>query len=298
MTQPPSLETPDPGATTPETEWTFLKDGQVFGPVPASRLKELLYQGEIDATTQVSEDGARYRRVCDVSRFLVDLKKAEVHLKVEREITDSRRLETRRRRAQGAVGLVLGIAAAVVGLGGAAWLATARPWQKRSALLADFGQGIAISMPARIASARQPPQAELGEVAVPVEPGAPPRPAPRPRERPAAVAPAAAAQATGGDLVLAQWDAADIQTVVGREQRTLAPCLREEARRSPDFAGEIPVEFAVGNEGKVASLWIDEPRFRRGPLHECLLRALQAWRFKPFPGQQPVISLSFRIGSG
>jgi hypothetical protein len=100
----------------------------------------------------------------------------------------------------------------------------------------------------------------------------------------------------GGDLVLAQFDERKIQAVVGREQRTLAPCFRAEAARSPDFAGDVPIEFAIGNDGKVAQLWIDEPRFRQGALRDCLQGALAGWRFDPFPGQRPTVSLAFRIG--
>jgi hypothetical protein len=87
-----------------------------------------------------------------------------------------------------------------------------------------------------------------------------------------------------------------IQEVVARRQGSLAPCLREEARRSPEWAGEIPIEFAVGNDGRVAALWIDEPRFKSGELRECLLRRLAEWEFDRFPGQRPVVSLAFRIG--
>jgi hypothetical protein len=101
----------------------------------------------------------------------------------------------------------------------------------------------------------------------------------------------------GGDLVAApRYDAARIQAVVAREQRSLAACFREEAARSPDFRGDVPLEFAVGNDGRVAALWIDEPRFRQGPLRDCLLAALGRWRFDPFPGQRPTVSLAFRIG--
>ncbi len=94
----------------------------------------------------------------------------------------------------------------------------------------------------------------------------------------------------------AQFDGRKIQAVVGREQRTLVPCFRDEATRSPDFRGDVPIEFAVGNDGRVAKLWIDEPRFREGALRECLVRALAAWRFDPFPGQRPTVSLAFGIG--
>jgi outer membrane biosynthesis protein TonB len=116
-------------------------------------------------------------------------------------------------------------------------------------------------------------------------------------------APRRAARATspdgsvaGGELVAAQFDARRIQAVVGREQRSLVPCFRAEAARSPEFRGEVPIEFVVGNDGRVARLWIDEPRFREGALRDCLVQALAAWRFEPFPGQRPTVSLAFGIG--
>ena len=96
--------------------------------------------------------------------------------------------------------------------------------------------------------------------------------------------------------MLSRYDPRRIEEAVARQRGSLAPCLREEARRSPEFSGEIPIEFAVGNDGKVAALWIDEPRFKSGPLRECLLQRLQGWSFDPFPGSRPVVSLTFRVG--
>jgi hypothetical protein len=288
----PTRGPPDPGTKRAESEWTFQRDGQVFGPVSQARLREMMFAGEVDAHTPVSEDGGRYRLLSEVGRFLVDLRKAEAQLRVEREVTDSRRLVARKRRLRRAAVAALAVLSLAGGLGGAAWLASARPWQRRSALLEDFGQGIAISMPARIGAGRAP-MAEPEDVAVPVEEGKPaPARSARPPRRPRAAAPRPA----GDELVLAHWDQTDIQAVVAREQRSLAPCLRAESHRSPDFAGEIPIEFAIGNDGRVGSLWIDEPRFKSGSLHSCLLAALQGWRFKPFPGQQPVVALAFRVG--
>ena len=83
---------------------------------------------------------------------------------------------------------------------------------------------------------------------------------------------------------------------MAREQRTLAPCFKAEAQRSPDFFGDVPIEFAIANDGRVVQLWIDEPRFRAGELKDCLAKALAGWRFEPFPGQRPTVSLAFRIG--
>jgi hypothetical protein len=60
--------------------------------------------------------------------------------------------------------------------------------------------------------------------------------------------------------------------------------------------GRRAIEFAIGNDGKIAALWIDEPRFKQGLLRDCLQAALAGWRFDPFPGQRPTVSLAFRIG--
>ena len=107
----------------------------------------------------------------------------------------------------------------------------------------------------------------------------------------------ASGEAAGGDLaVRSSWNEGNIQSVIGKEQRTLAPCLREEAQRSPDWKGQIPIEFAIGNDGRVVKLWVDEPRFKSGRLYDCVFGALQRWRFAPFPGQQPNVTMTLGIG--
>jgi len=269
-------------------EWTFKKGGQVFGPVSSRELVALLYRGELDGRTPVAGDDGAYRPLGQTPAFLVQVKKAEAQLRVEREVTGARLLKRRRRAMRWTV--AAGLVALVLGGGGfgAWWLATSKPWEPRSRLLEDFGGGIAIASPVRVGGGRR---AEAqAEVEMPAGPGSSSRRAARPGQL-------AAGTAEGGELVAAQYDVSHIQAVVGREQKTLAPCFRDEARRSPDFAGEIPLEFAIGNDGRVAQLWIDEPRFKRGELHECLVRTMRGWAFKPFPGQRPTVSLSFRVGS-
>ncbi len=103
--------------------------------------------------------------------------------------------------------------------------------------------------------------------------------------------------AEGGELVATQFDAARIQDVVSRQQRTLAPCLRAEAERTPGFSGEVPLEFTIGNEGKVVRVVIQDPRLRQGPLRDCFERVLQGWSFDRFPGQRPSVALVFKVGT-
>jgi len=273
-------------------EWLFRRDGQVFGPIDSRALAAMLYRGEIDGRTQVSPGDGSWSALGQVPAFLLHVKKAEAGIRVEREVTGARMLRARAHRRR----LVALVAAALVLVGGATgtalWFA-ARRAVDTSPLLEDFGAGIRIASAARVGvSARAE---DAFEVPVDAPAGAPQ--APRRRQRPApAPGAGASGHVDGGDLVAASFDPRRIQAVVGREQRGLAPCFRAEADRSPEFRGDVPIEFVIGNDGRVAQLWIDEPRFKDGPLRECLLKALGAWRFDPFPGQRPTVSLAFGIG--
>jgi len=275
----PPLEAAPPG------EWLFEKDGRVYGPVAGPVLVQLLERGEIDGATPVAAGEGGFRPLGEVPEFVVHVRKAEARRRVEREVTSARLLARRRSRRRALALALLSVGAA----GLAAWLAfrmaRERPWEPRSALLEDFGGGIAIAVPVKVGGRR----AEAEEVEVPpAGTEAPPRP------RPAA---GAALPRAGDGLVQSSWDGAQIQAVVAREQRTLVPCIRADAERSQGFSGEIPIEFAIGNDGKVAQLWIDGPRKGSDGLRGCLLAALQRWTFRPFPGERPVVSLSFRVGA-
>jgi hypothetical protein len=269
-------------------EWLYRRHGEVFGPFDSRHLAAKLYRGEIEAGTPVSADGGDWTPVGEVPIFRLHARKAEAALRVEREVTGARMLVQRRRRR--ATALVVGVSvAAVAGAGLAAYLLS--PGRGRvSPLLEDFGEGI------RIASARVvtgSARREEAEVEVTLAPGEVARPARA--DRPAPPAARGAVAEGGDDMVAAHFDVGRIQAVVNRQQHTLAPCFREEADRSPEFRGQVPLEFAIGNDGQVAALWIDEPRFKDGPLRECLRRALSGWRFDPFPGQRPTVQLAFSI---
>lgn len=274
-------------------EWLFKKGGKVFGPVPSRRLAQMLYRGEVGPESPVSQGDGVWQTVADVPIFMVHARKAEAGLRVERDVTGARMLrQRRRRRAAVSIGVLL---AAAMGAGGyGAWYLAGRG-SERNPLLEDFGSGIRISVAARIGTGRR---AADEEIAVDIERVDSGRPASRKGggDTAGSSTPSPRGTAEGGDLVAAQYDPARIQAVVGREQRTLAECFKAEAARSPEFAGDIPIEFAVGNDGHVAQVWIDEPRFKSGPLRDCLARKLGGWRFDTFPGQRPTVALSFRIG--
>lgn len=274
-------------------DWLFQRDGQVYGPVVGRRLAQLLYGGELSGSSLISNGDGSWHPVAQVSTFLLHVRRAEAALRVEREVTGSRALRTRRARTRTA-GLVFGALALVAGAAGlAVWLGRGGD---HSPLLDDFGAGISISVPARIGVAGQ---GEAGGLEVAVTPDAAyPRPAgaARPARPTPASTPGGPASADDGELVATQFDAARIQEVVNRQQRTLAPCLRAEADRAPDFAGEVPLEFTIGNEGKVVRVVIQDPRLRQGALRDCFDRVLSGWVFEKFPGQRPSVALVFKVG--
>ncbi len=271
-------------------EWLFRRDGQVFGPIDSRALAAMLYRGEVDGRTFISSGDGSWRSLADVPIFLLHAKKAEAGLRVEREVTGARLLRARRHRRRA---LALGVAVLLLAagaVGGA--LRLARGSRATSPLLEDFGAGIRIASAARVGVSQR--AAADDEFEVPLDEPSP-RGAP-PRRRPQRPAGSAGGSVDGGELVASQFDPRKIQAIVGREQRGLVPCFRAEAERSPDFRGDVPIEFAIGNDGRVAQLWIDEPRFRDGALRECLVRTLAGWRFDPFPGQRPTVSLAFGMG--
>jgi hypothetical protein len=280
-------------------DWLFQRDGQVYGPVDGRQLAGLLYRGEVVGTTLVSPGDGAWRRLVDVGPFLVHVHKAEAAQRVDREVTGARLLQARKARTRTA-GLVAAAVLLVAGAAGVAFL-LGRGGTGRSKLLDDFGAGITISAPARVAVARAPVADEV-EVAL----GGEDRPARPAAARPGAPSPAQAASAgsaarpagsvEGGDLVETQFDAGRIQAVVSAQQRTLARCLRELAAREPDFSGEVPLEFTVGNEGKVVRVAVTDPRLRQGALRDCFEQVLSTWTFDRFPGQRPTVSLAFRLG--
>ncbi len=278
-------------------DWLFRRSGEVFGPVDSRSLAGLLYRGEVDGATPVSRGDGRWQPLSEVDLFRLHARKAQAALRVEREVTGARQLRRRRRRRTAVMVLALSVGV-VAGAGVAARLLSSR-WGAASPLLEDFGEGLRIASARVVAGGRR--AAEDVEVDLsPVQGAAGSRRAersPRPAARTAAAAGTASSAPAGeGELVAAHFDVGRIQAIVNREQRTLVPCFREEAARTIDFRGEVPLEFAIGNDGRVATLWIDEPRFKEGPLRDCLTRSLAAWRFDPFPGQRPTVVLSFSIG--
>jgi len=94
----------------------------------------------------------------------------------------------------------------------------------------------------------------------------------------------------------ANYDQASINRVVKQHQSSLFRCFKEEAERRPGFFAKVPLEFTIGNDGRVAQLWVDNPQFKKGPMYDCMLTELKKWPFKPYTGERATVNLAFTIG--
>jgi len=278
-------------------EWLFRQGELVLGPVPAHRIVDKLFSGEITGSTEISLLGdGHFMRLSEVDFFKLHLAKAEAKLRVDVVAQEARARSTRRRNIR------IGIVAAVslVFAGGAAvlarYLAIHKPWKNADELA--FAN-ISVEPPtitlAQVRGSREelvdyPGKGGTRMVRKPLE-----KTADRPRSGRAG---AKMGEEEPDGLQTAQFDRDGINSVVAARQRSLYPCLAEEVRKRPGFAAKIPIEFVIGNDGRVSKLWIDHPAFKEGPLPDCLLRELQKWPFKPYPGEQATVGLSFKVGKG
>ncbi|WP_239014216.1 AgmX/PglI C-terminal domain-containing protein [Archangium violaceum] len=294
-----------------DSQWLYRQGDLVLGPLTGHQVVEKLYTGELTGETDVSASGpSGFRKLKDLDAFKLHVSKAAVKLRVEAE---ARAARARRNRAR----LITGGVAAVVlgGLGLGAWQIA----RYSVVYLPSVDRG-------ELAIQVDPPVITVAKRSVPEElfdyPGGPkPEKLPsKPTETPPdktgkteKVASASLSQkpdrrpsggrptgrvTTDADGLSTEvnYDQAAINRVVKKSQSTLYHCFKEEAERRPGFAAKVPLEFTIGNDGRVAQLWVDHPQLKKGPLFDCLLSEMKKWPFKPYTGERATVNLAFTIG--
>lgn len=292
----------DPGTAG---DWLYKQGELVLGPVPGKQLVEKLFAGEIDGRTEVSPLGQMaFRRIADVGAFKIHLAKAEAKQRVEAAQRAEQERAARRRNFRIALVVTVALVGAALAAVAARYLAIYNPLKKSGEL--EFAD---ITMdPPTISVARARSDEELLDYPVG---GGTPSPTRRPTserpehtERPDKGKTAVAERSPGNTgekpsksgkqglssaaddpegLQIGQVDQDAINAVVAARRQSLFVCFKEEASRNDKFGGQIPLEFSVGNDGRVTKLWVDRPEYKQGPLYDCLLRELQKWPFKPQP---------------
>jgi hypothetical protein len=278
---------------SPREQWLFRQGELVLGPIATSALVEKLYAGEVDARTEVARpESGNFRRLADVESFKVHLAKAEAKQRVDAQ---ERTISKQRKRTRNIkFGIVTGVVLMVAV--GAAWTARYLSVHGLFKDNVDIYAGISVSAPDIRKAKKHQGDDEL--VDYPFGGDA------RAKAKGAAVAHRGGKTKMSDEaddpdgMQTANYDQEGIKSVISAKQKTLFPCIAAEAQRQPGLNASVPIEFVVGNDGKVMKVWVDNPKFKDGPLSECLLRELQKWPFKPYNGSSATVGLSFKIGKG
>lgn len=288
-----------PGMAANE-QWLFRQAELVLGPVSRDQLVEKLYTGEITAETPVSRLGENaFRPLRTLEGFGLHIAKAQAKLRVEAKDRSDQQASRRKRSVILSIVGALAVVIAVGAAAGARYLAVHNPWANTDALaFAD----ITMDPPTITLAHAQASNDELLDY--PLEPGKPGHRTrtERPGSHPARTEHAghtASAQAKSTDsegLEIGQADQSAIQEVVAAHKKSLYPCIVAAVQRKPGLAGKLPIQFVVGNDGKVSKVWVDNPDFKSDALADCMLKTLRGWPFKPSPGSGAAVNLAFNVG--
>jgi hypothetical protein len=298
-----------------EQHWLFRQGDLVLGPLTGRQLVEKLYTGELSADTLVAPPGARdFARVGDVEAFKVHVARALAKAKVDAELRIQRQAALKKRLIIGSAAGVAGLIAIIIVVTVARRAAVYGPGDE------DEFDGISVELPTITLA-----KASLGDEELIDYPTMAPRPPDKPatattepKPKPPGTTPpdtktpgtSASAVASRPDKKPAptvssepdglqmgvEFDQANIDKVVKGNQNSLRRCLKEEAERKPGFAARIPIEFVIGNDGRVSKLWVDHPQLKQGQLYDCFFSELRKWPFKPYKGQLASVSLAFSVG--
>lgn len=284
----------------PNDHWLFRQGELILGPVPAAKIVEKIYSHELDAKSEVQLMGSgRFQRLAEVDDFKVHLAKADAKKRVDHVAKTVEASASKRRNVAIGItaGVLLAIGIGVVVVGN--YLAVHTPGKSSEELA--YGDLISVEAPTISRAKRSGNDEELVEynglggttkkpagtaVALKDKPDRPTGTTAKPKLN---------NETEDSDgLQMAKFDQGTINTVVKSHQKSLFPCLGQ--INKPGVMQKIPIEFVIGNNGRVSKVWVDHPDYKSGTLPECLLRELQKWPFKNYEGEQATVSLSFNIG--
>jgi hypothetical protein len=313
MSAAQDLHTPE--QAQPSSQWLYRQGDLVLGPLTGQQLVDKLYAGAITGDTEVhsSSGPGGFRKLKELEPFHLHVAQALVKLRVEAE---ARAARSRRNRQQMMAGIMALGLFSVLGFG--AWQLS----RYAAVYLPSSGDDaftLQVEPPVITPARRSVPEELFDYPGEPKRaPARPPEPAPdkpavdappgdKPPEKVASADPKPGRKSGGrttgrvstdpdGLSTEVNYDMGAINRVVKAQQGTLSHCFKEEVERSPGFAAKVPLEFTIGNDGRVAQLWIDNPKLKKGPLFECLLGELKKWPFKAYTGERATVNLAFTIG--
>lgn len=292
-----------------EQQWLYREGDLVLGPVTGQQVVALLFEGKMTGNTLIAPPGERdFQRVADVDAFKVHVARAVAKARVDAEVEAQRQRNKRKLMIFGGIGVAVTALLAVGAWQVARWAAVHGPGGEEEEYPGISMDELTIAVAQKrqddqelfaypSSSPRPPPDKVASAEPKPKPPSTPNTTPTTPASAVASKKPAGSVSTEPDGLQMgAEFDQSSINKVVSTNQKTLFRCLKEEAARRPGFAAKIPIEFVIGNDGRVSKLWVDHPQLKQGPLYECFLTELKKWPFKPYKGELASVNLSFKVG--
>lgn len=288
-----------------DSRWVYQHDGQLFGPISARELLEMLYEGALSFDSLVAPEGGELKPVRRFGVFRAHREEVESHRAQVR--TAEARVARERRRLRRRIAAAVAFAVLVLVVGGAGLRSHIRARRQAEAERAKALEEARLrdeidGLLARVTV--EPPLAPLidGQSTAPEEASASPegersrddgRAARATRRRRRAAARAAAAP-TGGELT-----DAEILEGIGRALPRFKRCIVEQIQRDGASIRErIVLRFAIGNDGRVRDFSLQDRFLRASPLQSCLQDQLASVQWRAFRGEVRNVEYPIRINRG
>ncbi len=271
------VATPTQGRSL-DSRWRYRADGAVFGPIEARELLELLYEGELDAATQVAPEDGEFLPLARFGAF-------RAHVEPARRAVEARRAAEARAKAERS-----------------AWMARRLRWAAMVAVVASLG---ALGVSGFVAwrrglyaeSERSRREAQLREerdqllASVSIEPPLVPLVSDAPRTTP----PREATEAKRGRPRRKAAEEPSRRGVLGDDEVIqglnrafpgLVACIKDQLRRDPESVpGRVVLGFSIDNDGRARNVELKDRFLRRSELGPCIEGKLAAARWRAFEGE-------------
>jgi hypothetical protein len=295
--------------------WLYKQNDILYGPVPSQVIADMINKGILNAESEVSIEDGEWKKIRDIKEFYQFVVQYEA-----RKRREAIEREERRAKRLGILVLVIKILSGIfilaivgmVGFYGYKKFVSSRVSSKPPAD-DDMVEITGATMDEWLE--RHPPLVALGTKKIETKPeepkveekaqkeatrkgkGAKDKKGMKEAEKGTKVAKADVPQTPKGEDMPEQLTDAEIYEMIQKNISKLFICIKEELQRTPDLRGELLIEFVIKNDGRIADLKIEDPRFQSGPMYDCFLKKLMMWKFRSFYGERKIVRYPFYIKS-
>ncbi|GAB4300413.1 MAG: hypothetical protein Kow0090_15880 [Myxococcota bacterium] len=333
MAKLPPLERPKPPEPEISGEWMYQAKGIIYGPVDAQTIVNKLYEGELTLDSPLAEGDADWITIADQPEFARYAARAKRELSEFNEELLRRRQAKKRRMAQltfivipatGVLLLSIAIVAAVfiVKSKKKEHIENIIAWAERPPPVISLGTLEVKQVEERLSEEQketrkraltstyrkkerrrksdrglQKTEEALASAAGQQTGGKPEEQQPTGKDNPAEFErDESGSEPTAAAANIREYlSDEEIGRVIHTKQKTLFPCIIQEAKENPLMPNNIVLEFTIENSGTVSNVSVENRELADGKLEKCFKNKMNSWKFPPYYGERRNVTLPFNI---